>query len=154
MPTQNEIGELGESIFKIAISRDYMFYPVMLGEKWPASDFYVELRDGTDTMFFIVQVKSTTQGIDRNGFLPAHVTLTKLQELNRYCCPTYVAAVDVGKERVYMTAVNGTITSAITKFPTSFLLNSANRIKLYKDVETFWKGSGISMYKQTFKHSI
>ncbi|RYU91344.1 DUF4365 domain-containing protein [Mucilaginibacter terrigena] len=154
VPTQNEIGELGESIFQVAISRDYIFYPVMLGEKWPSSDFYVELRDGTDTMFFIVQVKSTIQGVDKYGFLPAQATLPKLRELNKYCCPTYVAAVDINKEEVYMVAVNGTVSARISKFPTTFKLDAANRQKLYKDVETFWKGSGIKAYKNSFTHSI
>ena len=126
----------------------------MLGAKWPSSDFYVELRDGTDTMFFIVQVKSTSQPIDRHGFLPAQASLKKLRELNKYCCPTYVAAVDVNTEEVYMVAVNGTISSPISKFSTTFKLDSANRKKLYKDVETFWKGSGMKAYKNSFTHSI
>lgn len=154
MPSTNEIGDLGESIFKVAITKDYIFSPVMLGEKWPASDFYVELRGQGEKMHFIVQVKSTEQPIDANNFLPITATLLKLQELNKYHCPTYLAAVNVKTDIVYMVAVNGNISQAIGKMPTTFELNTANRQKLYKDVELFWNGSGMKTYKHNFNHTI
>jgi|GEM_PF-6368024 len=31
---QNDIGSLGENIFNVAITRDFIFRPMHLGEKW------------------------------------------------------------------------------------------------------------------------
>jgi len=43
----------------VEILRDYFFRARHLGEKWPASDFYVELIGPTDRFFFIVEFLAT-----------------------------------------------------------------------------------------------
>lgn len=70
----NEIGELGETLFNLAISLDYLFRPRHLGEKWPASDFYVELIDSAEIFFLIVKVKDTHSGLNSKGNLKIKVS--------------------------------------------------------------------------------
>lgn len=150
----NEIGELGEAIFNVEISRDYMFRPRHLGEKWPSSDFYVELIGPKEHIFFIVQVKSTTQGLDKKNNLKIQAPATKLQELNRYYCPTYLAGVNVNTDDVYLIPINTSRRKNIGKLSTAFILNTANRKLLFDDVKDFWDNSGLKLYKQGFKHNI
>jgi hypothetical protein len=63
------IGERGESIFRVLLtrkhpSRGYLFdHPRFLGEKKQTIDFYVELfHEESLVPFFFVQVKSTSEG--------------------------------------------------------------------------------------------
>ncbi|WP_044634126.1 DUF4365 domain-containing protein [Neotamlana sedimentorum] len=150
----NEIGELGEGIFNVAISRDYKFRPRHLGEKWPASDFYVELIGPTEIFFFIVQVKATESGINNKGNLRVKVPKKKLHDLNSYYCPTYVAGVDNDTEEVYLVSVNTRRRKGISSLPTKFVLNKQNRIKLFEEVQKFWLNSDIKTYKRNFNHKI
>lgn len=45
MPTQNAIGDRGESIFTTRISEFYQFKVYFLGEKAPIVDFLLEVED-------------------------------------------------------------------------------------------------------------
>ena len=154
MNNTNEIGALGESIFNLAISRGLIFRPRHLGEKWPSSDFYVELEGLKERLFFIVQVKSTTKGLDSKGNLKVKANKRKLQELNAYYCPTYLAGVNTKTEEVYLIAINKNKRKDISKLPTKFKLDKDNIKLLYDDVKKFWKNSGIKTYKNSFKHGI
>ncbi|NRS90806.1 hypothetical protein HNQ02_003753 [Flavobacterium sp. 7E] len=150
----NEIGELGETLFNLAISRDYIFRPRHLGEKWPASDFYVELIGPTEVFFFIVQVKATHSGLNNKGNLKIKVPKQKLHDLNSYFCPTYVAGVDNDSEEVYLVSINTNRRKGISSLPTKFILNKQNRIKLFNEVKDFWLNSNIKNYKRNFNHKI
>lgn len=150
----NEIGELGEGIFNVAISRDLIFRPRHLGEKWPSSDFYVELVGLKEHFFFIVQVKSTTLGLDKKGNLKVKANKKKIHDLNAYYCPTYLAGVDINTEEVYLIAINKNKRKDITNLPTKFKLDKANRKLLYDDVKRFWEHTNIKVYKNAFKHRI
>lgn len=150
----NEIGELGEGIFNVAISRDLIFRPRHLGEKWPSSDFYVELVGLKEHFFFIVQVKSTTLGLDKKGNLKVKANKKKLHDLNAYYCPTYLAGVDINTEEVYLIAINKNKRKDISNLPTKFKLDNANRKLLYDDVKKFWENTDIKVYKNAFKHGI
>ena len=150
----NQIGELGESIFNLAISRDLIFRPRHLGEKWPSSDFYVELVGLKEHFFFIVQVKSTTQGLDKKENLKVKASKKKVQELNAYYCPTYLAGVDISTEEVYLIAINKNKRKDISKLPTKFKLDKVDIKLLYDDVKKFWENTNIKTYKNAFKHGI
>ncbi len=151
---QNDIGDLGEGIFNVVISRDYLFKPRHLGEKWPASDFYVELLGTKKIMFFIVQVKSTDQGYLVNKNLNVQLPKNKLHSLNSYYCPTYLAGVDNNGNRVFMTAINKNKHKGISSLPTTFELTPANRKILYDEVVRFWSNSNIEVYKRAFRHKV
>jgi len=148
----NEIGDLGEAIFEVEILRDYFFRARHLGEKWPASDFYIELIGPTDRFFFIVEVKSTTQGFDKKGNLNIVATKERVRALNAYYCPTYLAGVEMHSNSVYLTAVNRDKRKDMGSLPAKFILNSENRLRLFKEVQSFWKGTDVKKYKRNFKH--
>lgn len=151
---KNEIGDLGESLFKVAITREYKFRPLYLGEKWPISDFYIELIGTNKTMFFIVQIKATDKGFWANGNLKVNLPKKKLHELNSYYCPTYLAGVDNTSGRVFMTAINKNSRKGISSLPATFELTTANRKILYDEIERFWSNSNIESYKRAFKHKV
>jgi len=151
---QNDIGDLGESIFKVVISRGYKFRPLHLGEKWPISDFYIELIGTKKTMFFIVQIKATDQGFWGNGNLKVKLPKNKLHELNSYYCPTYLAGVDNASGRVFLTAINKNKRKGISSLPPTFELDLANQQILYDEIKRFWSNSNIEAYKRAFKHKV
>lgn len=154
MPTQNDIGDLGENLFSVIISRDYNFRSRHLGEKWPTSDFYVELIGPKEHFFFIVQVKSTNQGINRDNKLRINVPKDKLHKLNNYFCPTYVVGIDVITEKAYIVSVNTKRRKAISSLSTKYEINTITRSRLFDDVKKFWTDSNVNNFKSTFKHSI
>jgi hypothetical protein len=151
---KNAIGDKGENIFNLEISTDYTFRPRHLGEKWPSSDFYVELIGPKENFYFIVQVKSTSQGLDGGNNLKIQASAAKLRKLSNYYCPTYLAGVDVNTREVYLVPINKSKRKNLTKLSTTFHLNKQNRKLLYKDVKNFWSNSDLKKYKRTFKHTI
>jgi len=151
---QNDTGSLGESIFNVAITRDYIFRPMHLGEKWPISDFYIELIGADAIFFFIVQIKSTGLGLQQNGNLRVKLPKKKLHQLNSYYCPTYFAGVDNITEEVYLTAIYRNNRKGISSLPTKFKLDNNNRQKLYNEVMEFWTNTSLKKYKSNFKYKI
>jgi len=149
--TSNDIGDIGEAIFNLVISRYGLFRPSHLGDKWPVSDFYVELKNNDNYLFFIVQVKATAKPMTKGRQLPISATREQIRKLNAYYSPTYLAGVDVIKEKVYLKAINQEVTSNIRGIGTEFEFNEENGKKLYEDVERFWKGSDLDAYKSNFK---
>ena len=150
----NEQGVLGETIFNVAISRGYLFRPKALGEKWPVSDFYVELIDFAKHYHFFVQVKSSARGLDADGNLPILIDKNKVERLSQYHAPTYVAGVDVVDERVFLMGINKPPHSSISKLPTTFELVDENLAVLFSEVEGFWDSSGIEAHKSTFDYKL
>lgn len=144
----------GESLFAVAITRGYLFRPQHLGGNWPTSDFYVELNGLNEKLFFIVQVKSSIRGYDRNGNLRIQVPKSKVNQLRNYFAPTYLAGVDIPGEKVYLTAINFTVTKDIHKISPTFEVNAQTLGVLYGEVQHFWQHSGLNRYKEQYKHVI
>jgi len=151
---QNDVGNLGESIFNVAITRDYIFRPMHLGEKWPVSDYYVELIGTKEIYFFIVQIKSTELGLNKKGHLKVKLSKKKLHQLNAYYCPTYFAGVDNTTEEVYLTAIHRNSRKGFNSLPTKFKLDAVNRKRLYDEVIEFWSNTNLKKYKSNFKYKI
>lgn len=154
MPTQNEIGDLGEALFNVVISRDFTFRARHLGEKWPTSDFYIELIGLEENFYFIVQIKSTDLGLNSKNKLRIQVSKEKLHKLNKYYCPTYIAGVDVKTEKVYLEAINTKRRKGISSLSTTFEVNQDNRKVLFEEVKNFWTGTKLNEYKSKFKHKL
>jgi len=151
---KNEIGEIGEKIFNLVISRDLIFRASPLGEKWPTSDFYIELIGPKEHFYFIVQVKSTDEGINGANKLKINSPKDKLHKLNEYYCPTYIAGVDVKTEKVYLFPINTKKRKGVSGIPISHELDSVKRKKLFEDVKSFWSGTNVKTYKSKFKHKL
>jgi hypothetical protein len=154
MPSVNDIGEKGEIIFNLNISRDYTFRARQLGEKWPTSDFYIELNGPKEHFYFIVQVKSTDKGINGANKLKIDISKEKLHKLNEYYCPTYIAGVDVNTEKVYLFPISTKRHKGISGIPINLELDSKKRKKLFDDVKKFWTGTNVKSYKSKFKHKL
>lgn len=155
-------GELAESLFNVAVSRGYIFRPAHLGDKWPTSDFYVELKNSKENFFFIVQVKSSSKTVGvRSKKLPIKVSSEKTNSLSEYYAPTYIAGVDMVTEDVYLIPVNNIQALGINSIETKFEINNSFKTHgtailqlLYDDVRSFWINSNLMQYKNSFQHSI
>jgi len=152
----NQIGELGEALFTVIISREtsrgFLFRPKFLGDKWPVSDAYVELIHWDGTMrYFFCQIKTTTQGYtQRERKLKIQVPKEKLIKLANYPAPTYVIGVDVHSETGYIQAVTSSPSKGISSLSTNYPLNNENLNRLYDEVNDFWDNLEANRFKTNF----
>lgn len=161
MPTQNAIGDRGESIFTTRISEFYQFNVYFLGEKAPIVDFLLEVEDTDKPYYFLIQVKSTTKGYHRKtGYIKAVISNSKLLELIKRPLPTYIAGVDVNNEIVYINPAFDTSVSYSSGMPVSHLLDRTKQVVskatldlLIQDVKNFWDNLSANGYKTSF-HSV
>lgn len=149
----NDQGDLGETIFNLALSRYTLFRPRHLGEKWPTSDFFVELNGLDEKLFFIAQIKSSSTGINTKKRLRITAPKDKLNMLSKYYAPTFLAGIDIKKEKVYLTPITKEVTKGISSLTTTFVVNKTNSKKLHAEVKRFWKKSGLLDYKRKFINS-
>jgi len=157
MANTNAIGDRGESIFNTRITQGNVFKVYFLGEKAPFVDFLLEILDPNNRYYFLVQVKGTSQGYNRNGYLKAHVENSKLLELTKRDLPTYIAGVDIDNEIVYLCPAFGR-TVTFSSIPTTHFLKLSDKatslqtINLLKqDVITYWQNSNSSTYKSAYQ---
>ena len=150
MDTANRIGSLGEHLFNYIISRNYRFQPVHLGDKYPNVDFFVELLGHHKPYYFLVQIKATEQGINRNGKLRISIPKSKIKALAEYTCPTYLVGIDIQGEQAFIYPVNKIPRKAISSFSTAKPLTVATLSNLFDDVIAFWENTDIK--KNKHKH--
>lgn len=131
-----------------------------MGEKAPIVDFLLEILDENTPYYFMVQVKSTTQGYQKNGDLKASVDENKMKKLLERHMPTYVAGVDVNKEKVYLCPAFDPNTK-YSSIPTTHCLslsakkNSQKLLNQLKDdVINFWNTVKVLDSKTKFKSSL
>jgi hypothetical protein len=139
------IGARGESRFLVLITEPHdgerpLFRAQRLGEKWPATDFLVELlvSDGV-TGFFFVQVKTTRQGFtERDRRLKVTVAQHTVARLASIPAPTYVVGIDDIDGTGYIVSANGERLTNVASVPDHFPLNRQNRERLWKEVREYW----------------
>lgn len=139
-------GSRGEKIVDLCLT-DYsafaapLFEPAFLGDKWPALDFYVELRTmGGSGLFFFGQAKSTASVLSKRArVLPISTDRDDINRLRRIPAPTYILGVHEPSKRVFIRAVHSaTPNKAITSIPLTNELTSANLQVLHDEVVTHW----------------
>lgn len=139
-------GSRGEKIVDLCLT-DYsaftapLFGPAFLGDKWPALDFYVELRTkGGAGLFFFGQAKSTAKALsNRARVLPISTDRNDIDRLRRIPAPTYILGVHEPSQRVFIRAVHSaTPGKAITSIPLTNELTSANLMVLHDEVAAHW----------------
>ncbi|MGB8259751.1 MAG: DUF4365 domain-containing protein [Terracidiphilus sp.] len=147
---QDVIGMRGEAIVELCLTdfRQFqrpLFRPGFLGDKWPAIDFYVELRNvRNSTPYFFAQAKSTASaralGVNR---LQISVKARDIERLKQLPGPTYVLAVHEPSQRVFARSVclNAPL-RAMTSIPLTHELTPARLKLLYDEVSLFWKTAG------------
>jgi hypothetical protein len=149
---QNIIGNRGEYIFAELITEKtddgYLFNPAFLGEKWPTSDFYVELFKTDKPMFCFFQIKSTSNGYTKKeNKLKANITKDDLIKLSNLPAPSYVIGIDEQEKKGFIISTNGIAIKAINTLPTKHPINEENIKKLWKEVKGFWENSKNNDYK-------
>lgn len=142
------IGNLGETYFCVSMLNHRLFRPAYLGEKWPVSDYFVEIVNSEEQYFFIVQVKSSAAQVGKSSPLPIAINQEKLRRLASYGAPTYLAFVDVNSGNVYLKAAMSVGQYASRK---AVIITEMSSIELRDEVIAFWKSSGMSIHKEQFK---
>jgi hypothetical protein len=160
MPTKDDIGNRGESIFEVRITDPYgpskepLFRPYHLGEKFPTLDYLVELvgLPAARVAYFFAQVKATTQGITKKPPLRLRISVSQsdIDRMLIYPGPTYVFGIDSEKEQAYVASVNGTAMRPIQGLPVTYPLNAANMRILWAEVEGYWKAKSMILDHSEF----
>ena len=141
------IGFRGEKILELRLT-DFaglsspLFRPGFLGDKWPAIDFYIELRSVRGaTPYFFAQAKSTVGKLSNTSrTLKISSKRRDIERLLRIPGPTYIFGIHEPSTRVFVRSVhNGSDVKAISQIPVSYELTGANLVKLHKEVQAFWK---------------
>jgi Domain of unknown function (DUF4365) len=152
------IGERGESIFRVLItrkhpSRGYLFdHPRFLGEKKQTIDFYVELfYEESLVPFFFVQVKSTSEGYSsKEQRLKVQVTDTDMKRLAAYPVPTYIVGIDESGEQGYIISANGESKMGLPSLCTDYPLSPETLALLWDEVAGFWVSPNYSEFRSIF----
>lgn len=146
---RNELGQRGENLFSVIITRFYgrrqpIFRPQFLGDKWPTSDFIVELIGDTIilTPYFFVQVKTTRQGYDTQNRLKVQISATEMQKLASLPAPTYLVGLDDINEKGYIISANGEDLENISSLSTEHPLNKSTQDILWAEVKNYWEELG------------
>ncbi len=145
--TQDFIGERGESIIRVLLTRFYdqpepRFRPHFLGEKYPTVDFLVELVGAPAGIvpYFFVQAKATSQGYTmRDHRLKVQVSQADFQRLVSYPAPTYIIGVDEPREVGYILAAISGRVARVPSLPTTHPLNETTLRALYEEVLRYWQ---------------
>lgn len=158
MDVREVIGERGESIFRVLItrkhpSRGYLFdHPRFLGEKKRTIDFYVELfHDDFLIPFFFVQVKSTSQGYTQSDRrLKVKVTDSDMKRLAAYPAPTYVIGIDEQGEQGYIVSANGESKTGFSSLCTDYPLSPNVLALLWDEVKAYWTSPDYANFRSIF----
>jgi hypothetical protein len=141
----DELGQRGESLFSVIITRFYgrpkpVFRPQFLGDKRPVVDFFVELiGDSLNSRpYFFVQVKSTRLGYNTKNRLKIRVPATEMRNLASLPAPTYIVGIDDIQERGYIVSANGEYSGSISSLSTKHTLNRETQDMLWEEVKNFW----------------
>lgn len=152
------IGYRGERILELCLT-DYrafpkpLFRPGLLGDKWPAIDYYVELTSVRGRRpYFFAQAKAT-----RSSLVAGQTELTisarkkDIERLLRIPGPTYVFGIHEPSRRVFVRSVHsGAPAKAITRIPFAYELDSRNLQILYDEVRNYWAAGSHKPHSSSF----
>jgi hypothetical protein len=112
-----------------------------LGDTYPTADLLVDAlaADGTATGHCFVQVKGTAHASPTAPRITVDVTLEDFNRLVRLAIPSYLLAVDVRSEQVYLAAACRKRKTAVSSVAKTFpLFDDAVKIEFYREVCAFW----------------
>jgi hypothetical protein len=144
---QDTVGNRGENIFELALT-DYslfaqpLFALSFLGEKWPAVDYYVELRGlRRDRLFFLAQVKATTRAFpDNAAHLRVTATKSDVLRLKQIPGPTYIFGVHEPSRRVFVRAIHADSPKrGFSQIAIGHELTPSKLLQLRNEVRDFWR---------------
>lgn len=141
----NIIGDRGEKIFELLVTsysglENPLFKPSFLGEKWPTTDFYIELLGVQGvTPYFFVQVKSTANKISHSDkFIKINVSKKNAIALYKLPGPTYVVGISEPTSRCFIKSLHDQPATGITKISLENELTIETLETLFNEVKSFW----------------
>lgn len=158
MRSKDDIGDRGESIFKVRITQpcgtppEPLFRAVFLGEKKATLDFMVELIGlHKRSAYCFIQVKTTIKEVKPNAkTLKVGIKQVDIARMVRYPGPTYIVGVDETAETAYIISANTIVPKDLPSIPTTYPLDPANLAKLWKEVDKYWKNRKMESKNSVF----
>jgi hypothetical protein len=145
----NRAGSSGEKLVLYKLTkifrRQYFFRDsVMLGEKHETVDVYAcvdRTRKVSVLPYCFIQVKSTNKRPNiRANSISAIVTKTDMKKLLKIPAPTYIAAVDLTNDKVYIKSANGESLKGMTRMKMIHSLDDPHTLKdLREELIGFWR---------------
>jgi hypothetical protein len=156
--TSDQIGDFAEKTVRMEFARPLrdvrvLFRTVHLGEKYPVSDFLVEIvgPDAGSQGFFFVQVKGTGRASPPPTRIPVTVSAEEFNRLVAVPAPTYVIGVDVKSGDSYIVAAHRRRQARVSSITRGFPLRSdAVKLALYEEVADFWSANGRTLWQTRF----
>jgi hypothetical protein len=158
MRSADEIGDCGESIFRVRITQPCgtqpaaLFRAICLGEKKATIDFMVELVGLPNRVpYCFIQVKATAKGVSpSSNILKVSVKKRDIDRMVSYPCPTYIAGIDEKNEKAYIISANETVAKDLATIPIRYPLDAANLAKLWAEVDGYWRKRNMTLKKSVF----
>ncbi len=149
MPTADDIGTRGESIFVTKITKfrgpngEPYFRSYPLGPKFPTLDYLLELvgvENGVEYCF--IQVKATRLDLTRGRQprLKVQLSQSDVDRMVGYPVPTFLVGIHEPLEAVYIASVNEPGCRRFSTLRTDHSLNDpANLRRLWDEVHQYWR---------------
>lgn len=153
-------GSNGEDVAKSILEAFPIFRVVFMGEKYPITDFYVEIIDKNTPYPFLVQVKTTTSELDERGRLCVSVLNAKFVALCGRPIPTYVGGVDLNNDSLFIRPAFDE-NKHVCFIEPNMVISRKDKIdcgqkllKIKRDVVNYWENLKIREYKQAYQSLI
>jgi hypothetical protein len=158
---ENWKGASGEDTAKAIIGSFPIFRVVFMGEKYPITDFYVEIADDKEKPYpFLVQVKTTTSELDESGRLQVAVPSGNYMALCKRPIPTYIGGVNLRDDSLFIRPAYDK-TEYVSSIAPDMVLSKRNildcglkLLKIKRDVINYWENLKIKDYKQVYQSII
>jgi hypothetical protein len=145
---RNSIGDRGESIFEVLITKyisgmGRLFTPTFLGDKHPLIDFHIDLLGHPYPAFFHASIKTTRQGYTiKKDRLKVTIPKSDKAALAKCIVPVFIFGIDEELEKGYLACAHHIHNQLITgNISTSFPMAEVNLLKLHKEVSAYWENN-------------
>lgn len=153
-------GSNGEDVAKSILGAFPIFRVVFMGEKYPITDFYVEIMDKNTPYPFLIQVKTTTSELDEKRRLCVSVLNAKYDALCGRPIPTYVGGVDLNNDSLFIRPAFDE-NEHVCFIEPNMVISRKDKIdcgqkllKIKRDVVNYWENLKIKEYKQAYQSLI
>jgi hypothetical protein len=158
MRSKDDIGDRGESIFRVRITQpcgkppEPLFRAFFLGEKKATLDFMVELIGLQNrSAYCFIQVKTTIKKVKPNAkTLKVGIKQADIARMVGYPGPTYIVGVDETAESAYIMSANTPVQKDLPSLPIMYPLDAANLAKLWNEVDNYWKSRKMELKNSVF----
>ncbi len=158
MRSKDDIGNRGESIFEVRITQpcgmpaEPLFRAFFLGEKKETFDYMIELIGLTSrSAYCFVQVKTTVKTVRPNAkTLKVGIKKSDIDRMVVYPGPTYIVGIDENADTAYIISANKTVSKDLPSIPLSYPLDGANLVRLWKEVDDYWKRRNLALKNSVF----